>query len=145
MIRVTQTYLNHKAADYFTSLGWKTIYVDLPGGRRSGIGITAEINAVWEKLYNLSPDIVLIKEETLLLLEVDNIFSMEYVDKLKKFYSKKQELLNLINQIMGFKLSKMEVGFVSKQKIMPEHEIEERIRPVHFLYLEKEVIKEVIL
>jgi hypothetical protein len=119
------------------------LYNDLPGGRRSGVGRVAEINKLWEGIYNLSPDILLIKEGVLLLLEVDNTFNLEYEKKLLRFKEKKQQLIEGLERVLERKIQNMNFGFVSKSKKIPT-DINEELRPFHFLYYSDEQINEII-
>lgn len=143
MIRITQTYLNNITIEYFLKFNWELLYNDLPGGRRSGVGRVAEINKLWEGIYNLSPDILLIKEGVLLLLEVDNTFNLEYEKKLLRFKEKKQQLIEGLERVLERKIQNMNFGFVSKSKKIPT-DINEELRPFHFLYYSDEQINEII-
>lgn len=144
MIRITQTYLNNLAIQHFNQQGWELLYFDLPGGRRSGVGKIAKINKIWERTYNLSPDILLIKNSEILILEVDNNFSNYYIEKFLKYKSKQIELICQLEIVLSIKIKSLRFGFISKSQKIPKN-IHPTLVPFYFLYYYKEMLKEIII
>ena len=147
MIRITQTYINKTAKEYFENDGWNILYYDLPGGRRSGVGVHAQVNSLWEKIYNLSPDLVIEKNNIVILYEVDNKLTDDYIEKYKKYKDGEVELINKLGEIFKKNLLKLEFGFISIQNY-PNIEIDCSFYPFHYLYydnnkgkLQKTIIK----
>jgi len=114
MIRITQSYLINQTIINLISKGWSLLYSDIPGGKRSGIGIIANINSIWEGLYNLSPDIVFENKGEILLIEVDRNLNKEYLEKFSKYISKEKELKEKLKNAIGKEITCIKFGFVSK-------------------------------
>lgn len=114
MIRITQSYLINQTVATFIKEGWSLLYKDIPGGRRSGVGVVASINKIWEGLYNLSPDIVFENKGIILLLEVDKKLNEEYLEKFNKYFSKEYLLKEKLTNIISKEITRVEFGFVSK-------------------------------
>ncbi|SIS43529.1 hypothetical protein SAMN05421687_103246 [Salimicrobium flavidum] len=84
------------------------------------MGQTASINELWEGIYNLSPDILLYKDGNLLLFEVDSSLNSEYLNKLKKYKKKENELISRLEIILNVKIDKIDYGFIAKSVQIPE-------------------------
>lgn len=115
MKKPSQAYLNKLTTDLLQKEGWKLLYEDLPGGSRSGIGITSKLNSVWEQTYNLIPDLLYIKGTELLLGEVDNVLNLEYKEKFNKYNQLQDELISRISVILETKITKVTYIFISKK------------------------------
>lgn len=142
MIRITQSYLIDTAIKYFNERHWRLLYYDKPGGRRSGVGLTARMNESFERIYNLSPDILLCKDQELLLLEVDVNLNEAYVAKYDKYLEKSTELITQVSELLKKPMDVLTFGFVSKK--------EKPLADIYFpnfryLYFKRNKLNEVIL
>ena len=120
MIRISQTFLITEAIRALESAKWTCLYYDLPGGSRSGVGLRAEINSVFERVLNLSPDGLFIKDSTLLLLEVDKALTKTYFDKFDKYHRKQTELIDRIDDILSTRIDRLLFGFATSNPRTPE-------------------------
>lgn len=100
--RITQTTLNRLAAKIYEDRGWKILYQDMPGGSRSGVGLTALINSAFERTYNMIPDLVAAKDNVLLLGEVDVSLTRTYIGKFEKYASRANQLTQLFVDMQLF-------------------------------------------
>ncbi len=115
MKKQSQAYLNKLTTDLLIKEGWKLLYEDLPGGSRSGIGITSKLNSIWEQTYNLIPDLLYIRGSELLLGEVDNVLNLEYKEKFNKYNQLQDELISRISVVLEIKVTKVTYIFISKK------------------------------
>ena len=96
--------------------GWDVLFVDFPDGRRSGSGNQGKINDCFEQIFDEFPDVVCVKDSTLLLVEVDLGFKQNYADKLYRFGDKKIELFNCISKKIDQNIITLEFGFGFERK-----------------------------
>jgi hypothetical protein len=143
MIRVTQTHLIKHTIRLYQSNGWETVYFDLPGGQRSGIGRRAQINSIWEKLYNLSPDIAFIKLGEVRLFEVDYVLNADYIEKFSKYKRKERALMQQLSAFLGV-INLLTFGFVARINRFPEV-INNSICPLYFYFFTDENLCETII
>lgn len=61
--------------DWLQHEGWYVVYKDLPNASRSGFGLQGKVALTFEHILDRAPDIVAIKKEKILLVEVDTHFS----------------------------------------------------------------------
>jgi|SRR3989338_2975925 len=124
MIRVTQSFTIQKIIEKLVEEGYDIIYKDLPHGRRSGVGVHGQINLLFERLFDRSPDILAIKENKLIvLIEVNHNYKKSLNKKFNEYLSKKDELLKRISDITNAKVQELEFGFGVAKKSFPNIEL----------------------
>ena len=116
MNRITQSFLTNALSLMLKKNGWNVLFVDFPDGRRSGSGNQGKINECFEQIFDEFPDIVVTKNSTLLIVEVDLMFKQNYADKLYRFGDKKIELLDCISKKIEQKIITLEFGFGFEKK-----------------------------
>ena len=70
---------------------FNVIYFDFPNASRSGVGTFGKVALIFEHVYDMSPDLVAVKDEYLLIYEVDN--DLKKIIIKKKKYKTKETLL----------------------------------------------------
>jgi len=108
---MTQTLAIRRVSEYLGCEGWSIIYQDFPGGRRSGVGRVARINSALERIYNKIPDILAVKDATLLLTEVDASFDEKCEEKFRVWEEKIGLLLEELTIIMQYPVRDFRFGF----------------------------------
>jgi hypothetical protein len=112
LFRITQSFLVNSFAEYLRANGWQILYEDYVDGRRSGKGSQGVVNHCFKGIFDQFPDIVAIKQRTMLVIEVDLSYKHSYVKKLTNFKSKQNELLSCIIEGMHLDLAALKVGMV---------------------------------
>jgi hypothetical protein len=144
MIRITQSYVISLSVEYLRQEGWEVIFYDRPGGRRSGVGLVAKINGILEGIYNLSPDVLAIQGNKLLLVEVDQMLTEEYFKKFIKYQGRSVNLMSSLSQVLHIELTELEYGFVAIQDKF-RMEIPFEFNNFHYIYLtEEKLIGEIL-
>jgi hypothetical protein len=92
------------------SEGWDVLFADFVNSKRSGVGSQGALNFCLEKIFDQFPDIVAVRNNSLLIVEVDIAYKNTYMKKLKTFESKKDELFQCIKTKLGLNLRSLELG-----------------------------------
>lgn len=95
---------------------WNILYEDYVNSQRGGRGHQGAINYCFEMIFDKFPDIVAVREQTLLIAEVDASYKEQYVTKLRAFRSKQDELFQCIKNKIGLNLVNLELGLTFQRK-----------------------------
>jgi len=134
MLRITQSYVINQTSIKLEEMGFKVIYKDLPHGNRSGVGIKASLNLMFEHLFDKSPDIVAISpDKDILIVEVDHSFKKGLPQKFEVYYLNRDKLIKDISKIYGAQLNKIIFGFAITKKSCPKININNY--PFYVFYL----------
>ena len=86
MLRITQSYVINQTSIKLEEMGFKVIYKDLPHGNRSGVGIKASLNLMFEHLFDKSPDIVAISpDKDIDKVKIGHLVTIESNKQIKKY------------------------------------------------------------
>ena len=118
MIRITQSFLIRKIAEHLSENEWIILYTDYPQGSRGGIGVKSLVHTIFETYYDRAPDILAYKNETLLLIEVNNKLEKKYIDKFCEYDRHSSALISELQEKLDLKIEDVKYGFGMKnQKI----------------------------
>lgn len=96
---------------FLSSHGWTVLYDDLPGGSRSGIGDRNKLFQIFTRLFRSYPDLVCVRGDKLLIVEVNDVLSEAYVRKLNSYLHKSELLKKELTACCDRTLKKIDVGF----------------------------------
>lgn len=124
----TQASMIIKTRKFLSSNGWTILYDDLPSGSRSGIGRRAEIFHIFDSLFNAYPDVICVKDDVLLVVEVDHILNSEYIHKLNGYLQKSGVLKEELATVSGRKINSVDVGFAKVKGTYSKAEKENTVK-----------------
>jgi len=107
---MTQTKIIELLRRELIKLNWDILYYDFPNASRSGVKNFGKIALLFEHTYDLSPDLVAIKNNILLIFEVDHDIHKVY-EKKRRYQKKQPTLILKFNSQFGRNIDRVKYGF----------------------------------
>jgi hypothetical protein len=136
LIRITQSYLIRKIAEYLSNSDYTILYTDYPQASRGGVGSKAIVHNIFETKYDRAPDILAFDRGRILLVEVNNKLEKRYIDKFHEYERQSSVLISELQEKLNLEVAAINYGFGMKKRTIETNALKSLSMPLTIFFLD---------